>query len=294
MTFPLTDMLAGVAPLAEHYEFFLLDVWGVLHDGLKPYPGVVDCLTRLKKAGRTTLLLSNTPRRNDHLAAQLADIGIPRDLYTYVLTAGEAAHEALSARRDDFHKFCGRRVLFIGEPSMRPLMDGLDLEESFVPADTHFILNARGGMDTVHNSEIEGLLDQCLPHRLPMVCANPDIIVRIGDNLLPCAGTFAKYYEDKGGPVFWHGKPHKAFYERGWDILGRPPKHKICAIGDSLRTDIQGAVRFGVDGIFNLAGIHWDEVQLDHEPGRADMMKVQAIVAAQSYHPSAILHDFRW
>jgi len=286
----------GLEALAGQYDHFLLDIWGVLYDGHNPFPGAIDCLDRLKQQGKQTCLLSNTPKRNGPTVAMLEQAGIARDLYSHILTAGESAYEDLLTY--------GRRCYFIGEDDMRPLMDGAALQAVDTLDQADYILNARGGMDQAHSPAIEKLLDEALAqYDLPMICANPDIVVRKGAALYPCAGYFARYYEQKGGLVSWHGKPHSAFYARAWEILGSPDKSRIAAVGDSLHTDIQGACAFGVDGIFNLPGIHWDEVRLDPPPGQHDITndingvcihKTHAVITAQPHRPAHILAGFHW
>jgi ribonucleotide monophosphatase NagD (HAD superfamily) len=56
MTVPL---LPGIAPLAERYDGFILDLWGVLHDGRHPMPGALDALAHLREAGKRIVILSN-------------------------------------------------------------------------------------------------------------------------------------------------------------------------------------------------------------------------------------------
>lgn len=287
------QILHGMRELETRYDHFIVDIFGVLHDGLKPFPDTVATLTALKEAGKQICLLSNSPRRVPRVKEQLSEMGISGTLYDHVMTSGEATYQALSKRDDDFHKDCGTRCWFIGERFMEDL-GSLELEILHDPDGASFILNSIPGTSDSAVDTLKEQLSRALERDLPMVCANPDLVVNIGENQYECAGTFAKIYEEMGGRVVYHGKPHSPVYERCYTLLGEPDKDKICAIGDSLHNDIAGANSFGIDGIFNLVGIHWEELQLDHAPGEADTKKIAAMLSRQPYSPDYVLAGFRW
>ena len=109
-----------------------------------------------------------------------------------------------------------------------------------------------------------------------------------------CAGSFAKYYEEKGGDVLYHGKPHRPIYDMAWSLLGKPDKSRIIAVGDSLHTDIQGANGFGIASLFNLVGIHQDEVRVSSENSETDMAKLTNMLNSQPHKPTAVLGGLKW
>lgn len=288
------QMIDGISKLADIYDHFILDIFGVVHDGLRPFPGTVEALGMLKKAGKQTCLLSNSPRRAEGAIAQMEAMGIARDLYDHVVTSGEATHHALKSRDDDFHRACGQDCWFIGTPVMTEVLEGIDLNLVDGPENASFILNAIPGTAP---SAVRQLLERfktACAMNLPMICANPDLVVNIGEEQFECAGTFAGIYEDMGGRVLYHGKPHAPVYERCHALLGRPDKKSVIALGDSLHTDIAGANNFGIDSAFNLVGIHWEEVRLDHAPAEADLDKVRTIVEKQPHRPQFAMAGFRW
>lgn len=288
------DMMAGLHNISSFYDSFIIDIFGVIHDGLKPFPGTIDALTRLKEHGKQMCLLSNTPRRAKGAIDQMTEMGIPSELYDHVVTSGEATFHALKKRPDEFHKACGHQCWFIGTPTMEEIFEELDLEVLDSPHEASFILNSIPG---THAAEVEILKDNlktASEKDLPMICANPDLVVNIGDQQHECAGTFAKYYEELGGRVVYHGKPHAPVYERCHELLGKPEKSKIVALGDSFHTDIAGANNFGIDSVFNLVGIHWEEVQLDHAPGEADLEKIKHMVDTQPHKPTYTIAGFHW
>src|ERR1700761_1579775 len=234
--------LSGFAPLAERYDGFVLDLWGVIHDGVNAFPHAVDCLQHLKSAGKRTLLLSNVPRPNAAVQAMMRRMGIADDLYTGILTSGEAVRGALQQPPDLWWPELGHRVFHLGPARDRPVLEGLPLTIADDPASADFVLNT--GPDDHRNpsdmAEFEPILQACAQHRLPMICANPDLAVIRGGVRVLCAGALAVRYQEMGGDVRSLGKPDPAIYQPVLERLGLPP-NAVLAVGDSLHTDIAGA-----------------------------------------------------
>jgi HAD superfamily hydrolase (TIGR01459 family) len=290
----MAELLAGFAPLAERYDGFVLDLWGVVHDGVKPYPGAVDCLARLRASGRRSVLLSNAPRRAHVAQAAMRAMGIADDLYDGILTSGEAVHAALRDRSDPWFAALGPRVFHLGPERDRSVIEGLPLELVPTPAEADFVLNT-GPDDHRQGQTVEdfaALLAACREARLPMVCANPDLEVIRGGVRVICAGAVAQRYAAMGGEVRSLGKPDPAIYPSVFAMLGLPPE-RVMAVGDSLRTDIAGAKAAGIASAWILGGIHAEELGLAEgalpPPGVAE-----ARAAAEGLSPDAILPAFRW
>jgi HAD superfamily hydrolase (TIGR01459 family) len=278
-------VLNGFASLAERYDGFILDLWGVIHDGIAPYPGAIDVLTRLRDGGKPAVLLSNAPRRS-HMAQQaMRQMGIPDDLYRDLLTSGEATHRMLRDRTDPFFAALGRRMYHLGPQRDRSVFEGLDLQQVASPAAADFLLNT-GPNDEgfpTDASLFDGDLRACFLAALPMVCANPDLVVVRGGKLVICAGLLAQRYEALGGAARWVGKPDPTIYGVVLDLLRLPPS-RVLAVGDSLRTDIAGAAGVGIDSCWVLGGIHRDELNGDAEAAqeavrRAGLAPVVAVPA---------------
>lgn len=286
--------IEGISNIKDEFDHFILDIFGVLHDGLEPFPGTVKALTGLKEAGKQVCLLSNTPRRAEGALEQMEIMGISRDLVDHIVTSGEATHYALKERPDDFHQSCGQECWFIGDAQKQEMLDGLDLNAVNGPQEASFMVNSITARTQHMITEFKHLLEESLDKDLPMICANPDLVVNVGDKQYECAGAFAALYENMGGRVVYHGKPHAPVYERCYELLGKPPKNSVVAIGDSLHTDIAGANNFGIASVFNLVGIHWEEVRMDHRPQEADLEKVRLMVEAQPHHPSYTMAGFAW
>jgi HAD superfamily hydrolase (TIGR01459 family) len=284
--------ITGVREIAADYDGFVLDLWGVIHDGVKPYPGVAECLATLLAEGKRIALLSNAPRRADDIVRRITAIGVPQGLYHEVMSSGEEAWQHLKRRDDPFYTGLGQKCLHICSDRDLEIRVGLDLDyvESAEAAD--FILNTgpAGWDDTIE--DYAPLLVASRERDLKMVCANPDLMVNHGAQLALCAGALAVHYEEIGGEVRWHGKPYPSVYRSCLDLLGIADKTRILAVGDSLRTDIAGANGAGLDSLLIAGqGIHADEFA---PTGSLDLARIETAAAGAGVRPSVTAARFIW
>jgi HAD superfamily hydrolase (TIGR01459 family) len=277
MTIPLHS---GIAALAECYDGFILDLWGVLHDGRHPMPGAVDALERLRGAGKRIVILSNAPRRAKAVIKRIGEIGIAPHLYDALLTSGEAAWHWLAAGGA-----CGRRLFPIMAERDRSMLEGLGFDLAASPAVADFILNTGVESAADRVEDFEAVLAEGVEHGLLMVCANPDLLVIHAGKAEICAGAIAQRYETLGGRVQYFGKPHPPIYATCLELLGIADRRRILAVGDSLRTDIAGANGAGIDGLLVLGGIHQEEL------AGGDL---ETIVRRAGHRPKAAVPHFRW
>ncbi|MBT07369.1 MAG: TIGR01459 family HAD-type hydrolase [Rhodospirillaceae bacterium] len=251
-----TKFIEGIASLAKAYEVFILDIWGVLMDGLDPYPGAAYCLENLRNCGKKIILLSNAPRQAHLVGEKLNSIGIPPTLYDDVLSSGEATRLALSARSDPHIAKLGNTYFYIGPDRDRGLLEGLDYTESSNLKTSNFLLVTGPWESTDHPEMYNKLFDQALEQKLLMICTNPDqVVVRQTGEQLLCAGALADHYKNLGGQILYFGKPHQDIYSILFERLGNLPKHSIVAIGDTLETDIKGANEFGIATTLVVGGV---------------------------------------
>jgi HAD superfamily hydrolase (TIGR01459 family) len=249
----------GVAALAVDYDGFILDLWGVIHDGVAVFPGVIDALTRMDAAGKRFLMLSNAPRRADVIAEGMAKMGIPENFCRAIVSSGEAAWQELKTRRDPWYARLGRTCLHFGPDRDLNMFGGLDLERVPKIEEASFIMNTGPWRDEEQVSDYEDLMQSGVARKLPMVCVNPDLEVYRGGKRIICAGALAQRYEELGGDVRYEGKPYKEIYGRCFETLG-VDKRRVLAIGDSLRTDIAGAHAAGIDSVLVTAtGLHKED-----------------------------------
>jgi HAD superfamily hydrolase (TIGR01459 family) len=285
--------LSGFAPLAERYSGFILDLWGVIHDGVNAFPHAVETLKQLRSAGKRTLLLSNVPRPNDAVRTMMRRMGIDDALYTGILTSGEAVRQALRDPPDLWWAELGTRVFHLGPDRDRPVLEGLKFVVTADPAEADFVLNT--GPDDHRNpsdlAEFAPVLAECARHRLKMICANPDLEVIRGGVRVLCAGALAERYRALGGDVRSLGKPDPAIYQPVLERLGLPPA-SVLAVGDSLRTDIAGAVGVDLAACWVLDGIHG--AALRNSDGTFDTARAEAAAREAGVRPIATVPRFTW
>ena len=286
-------LIRGVGVLAPRYDGFILDLWGVVHDGVAPLPGALECLRDLIEAGKRIVLLSNAPRRAEDVVQRIDRIGVPVGLYHNVMSSGEEAWQHLARRDDSFYAALGWRCLHIGSERDIGIREGLGLELVETAEEAEFILNTGPADWDDRVEDYAPLLGRALDRGLPMVCANPDLVVMHGDRPAVCAGALAQWYEERGGSVRWHGKPFRSVYETFFGLLGIDNLSRILAIGDSLRTDIAGAAGAGIDSVLIAGGVHADEFgAIDGQP--PDLERIAAALCGASYRPVAVARSFCW
>ncbi len=288
-------LLAGFAPLAEAYDGFIVDLWGVVHDGVAPYPGALETLTNLKRLRKRVVLLSNAPRRAEAAAAAMRAMGLGDELYDAILTSGEAVHRALRDRSDPWFARLAPPLYHLGPARDRNVFDTLGLPEASTPEEAGFVLNT-GPDDHLAGQTLEHflpLLHRCRKAGLPMICANPDLEVIRGGVRVLCAGALAEAYARLGGEVRSLGKPDPAIYDTVLALLGLDDRARVLAVGDSLRTDIAGAKAAGIASAWVIGGIHAAELGAPPD-GLPPRPVLEAALARAGLAPAAVLPAFRW
>jgi len=268
VTIPL---ISGLSALADKYDAILCDVWGVLHNGMTGYPTVTETLAKFRAKGGTVLLLSNAPRPSTQIPKILEGLGITHGAYDDILTSGDATKTFIATHQ------LGTKCYAIGPARDNNLFDDTGVAQ--VSADEAGFIVVTGPF----NDEDEGpedyreLFTSLVARDLPMVCANPDIIVERGDKHIYCAGALARLYEEMNGKVIYFGKPYGPIYDvaraRLAGLRGRAVEDsRILAVGDGIATDIKGAADAGLDALFITGGIAAGHVG-DH-PERPDQARV--------------------
>ncbi|MCF4164720.1 TIGR01459 family HAD-type hydrolase [Zavarzinia compransoris] len=275
-------MLSHAAPLFEGAAGAIVDLWGVVHNGVAAFPAALDALDRFKRGGGRVVLLSNAPRPSDVVVAQLDRLGVDRALYDDIVTSGDSARAAIAARS-------GARLYHIGPPRDLPLFEGLDVERVASVAKAEAIV-CSGLLDdeTETAADYRAVLAEGLEAGLTLVCANPDRIVARGDRVIPCAGAVARLYAEMGGAVEWHGKPHARVYDLTLARLGTAPDRTL-AVGDGIETDIPGANAQGIPALLVTGGVHAD---LWGDP--ADPIRLAERLDAHGLHVSGAIDRLRW
>ena len=255
MTLPALPL--GLSEIAERYDVLLCDVWGVVHNGRRSFAPACDALVRFKANHGPVVLITNAPRPREPILDQLDGLGVPRQAWSQVVTSGDATRELLAARAPG-------PVYKLGPERDWPLYDGLDLQGA--PLEDAAFICCTGPFDDVTDEpeDYRQAFLGAVARDLEMICANPDIVVQRGDQLIYCGGALAQLYQSLGGRVVMAGKPFPAIYEltlaEAERHLGRPvDRARVLCVGDGLPTDIRGANAQDLDVLFIGGGIHGAE-----------------------------------
>ncbi|MBN9060928.1 MAG: TIGR01459 family HAD-type hydrolase [Rhizobiales bacterium] len=286
----MTPIVHGLSGLVSGIDILLVDVWGVLHNGLAPHPAAGEALARFRRGGGFVTLVSNAPRESARVVEFLDGLGVTREAYDAVVTSGDITRTMLAQGKH-------RTLAYFGPDRDRSLFANLPLRETPI-ADAEIVLCA--GLDddeTETPADYAGRLAECRARALPMICANPDLVVERGPRLIWCAGAIAEDYEKIGGAVAWTGKPHGMIYDAALDIAAlsrRAPadRGRVMAIGDAIRTDVAGAHRLGVRSLMIADGIHARD--LLGEDGQVDAAKAELFLGEAAFRPTAIAARLAW
>jgi len=265
----LPRLISGLSEIAPRHDALICDVWGVVHDGQRHHPAAADALYRFKERHGPVVLLTNAPRVPEEVAAQCASYGLPPDCYDAIVSSGGAARDELARRSDRAtSKKKGLPLYYIGPDRDLPMIRGLNVRRASIDeADVALAIGLRDDMAETP-ADYAGELAEMKARGLPMLCANPDLVVHRGERLLYCAGSLAAAYEKLGGEAIYYGKPHRPVYESALaaaalaaKAVGRQSPKRPLAVGDGLLTDIKGANGAGLEALFIADGVHGEEVE---------------------------------
>lgn len=248
--------IAGLHAIADRFDHVLLDQWGTLHEGLAVFPAALECVARLREAGKRILILSNSGKRAASNQRRLATLGLPADAYDGVLSSGEVTWRGLHAREQAPFAELGRACFLISRDGDRSIVDGTDLVVVANMREADFIL--LGGLDdnAAEPERWREPLATAAARQLPMLCANPDLVMFGVAGLIPAPGALAAFYHSLGGTVLFVGKPYPPMFAAARDQLGHPPPDRVLVIGDSLDHDIAGGRTAGMLTLLIGSGAH--------------------------------------
>lgn len=285
--------ISGLSEVANDFDGFILDLWGLVHDGERPYPPSADTLRALKAAGKKTLLLSNAPRRAYALVEAMTKMGIARDLYGEVLSSGEATRDALIKRDDPFFAALGWKAYHLGPERDRSVFENTGLEIVADLGDAAFILNTGPISLDEKVDDYLAVLEPAARRALPMVCANPDFVVIRGGRPIVCAGAIAARYKELGGKVGLRGKPDASIYHLAIERLGIADHRRVAVVGDALETDVKGARASGLASIWCTGGIHAASLGVSYGVA-ADPATAEALARREGQMPTFMIPGFSW
>jgi HAD superfamily hydrolase (TIGR01450 family) len=274
----MAQRIANFREISRNYDIVLCDVWGVLHNGLAAYAEASMALRAARREGLTVVLITNSPRPAPSVIEQLEMIGVADEAYDRIVTSGDVTR-ALIANGP-------KRVFLLGPERDRALLDGLGVET--VGADQADVVVCTGFFDdeTETPDDYHDMLAAFAKRRVPMICANPDLVVERGHKMIPCAGAIAAAYVRLGGETAVAGKPHRPIYEASIaaarELRGEINLHRAIAIGDGMPTDVRGALDYGLDLLYISHGIHAGEYVVE---GRIDEAALRAFLAREQASP---------
>jgi HAD superfamily hydrolase (TIGR01459 family) len=296
-----TRLVSGLRDLANSYDAILCDVWGVVHDGQAAFAPACEALARFRQKGGRVALVTNAPRPRRPIFAQLAQLGVPREAFDVLVTSGDVTLSFMAERQN-------APVFHIGPDRDLALFEALREEMGFRPprvrlSEADYVLCTGLNRDDIETpDDYATQLSDMRARSLDFVCANPDLVVHVGDRLIFCAGALAASYEGMGGRVLQAGKPHSPIYDRALSeiaALREAPvdRSRTLAIGDAMRTDIRGACDAGLDALFITSGIHREELHPTGGKNRNDTLDHSAFeqfLDAADRRPTAALAKLIW
>jgi HAD superfamily hydrolase (TIGR01459 family) len=278
--------IENLRDLAAGRDVILSDIWGVVHNGLESFPDACAALKAFRTQGGTVVLITNAPRPADSVQRQLRKLGVPDDTYDALVSSGDLTRNYVAEHPN-------KAIFWLGPERDNSIHRGLDAV--FAPLERADYIICTGPFDDESESaeEYRGMMMQARERNLPLICANPDIVVERGDRLVYCAGAIAELYRELGGDVIFYGKPHRPIYERAMALAKErrgkdTPLNHVLAIGDSVRTDLAGAHAFGLDLLFLTRGIHSEEF------AGIDQLDPASVKELFGHPPLALMRELTW
>lgn len=284
----ITPGINGLSEIADRYEAVLCDVWGVLHNGKKVWPEAANALSRFRETGGVVVMITNAPRPQGPVLQQLENLMVPDGVFDDLVTSGDATRSLIDELDGP--------IFHLGPERDYTLYEGLDVTFSQPEGAAGVVCTGLFDDRKETPADYRQLLTQLNELELPFICANPDLVVEYGDQLLWCAGALARDYAAIGGTTHIVGKPHSPIYEHALEKISNalgsiPHKSRVLAIGDGLPTDIAGARDFGVDALFISNGIHAGEYA--NNQGRAEL-ELQNFLAENQVSPVGWMPSLAW
>ena len=257
----MTQLIASLADISDRYDVLYCDLWGCLHNGKALFPEAVAALQAFRAKGGAVVLLTNAPRTHHAVQARLEQMGLPANAWDVIAASGDATQVAM------LQGAAGRKLWHLGPGKDEDLFSMIpDWLQDQPPIQRVQLDQAEGILCTGPFDEFTDTPDDyrarflgAKVRGLPMLCANPDLVVDVGETRIYCAGALAQLYEEMGGTVLSFGKPHPPIYDVARSQLAARgisvDNDAVLAIGDGVRTDLRGAMGEGIDALFITGGL---------------------------------------
>ncbi|NLS17955.1 TIGR01459 family HAD-type hydrolase [Rhizobium sp. P40RR-XXII] len=264
--------------IGELYDVALCDVWGVLHNGVAAYREASVALEAARASGLTVVLITNSPRVALKVVEQLRAIGVPDSVYDRIITSGDVTRRLIAEGP--------KKVFLLGPERDIGILEDLDVERVDAGEAESIVCTGFFDDETETPDDYTDMLTAWSARKVPMICANPDLVVERGHRMIPCAGAMAAYYERLGGETRIAGKPHQPIYDAALaaarEVRSEFPLSRVVAIGDGMPTDVRGALDYGLDLLYISHGIHAREYVVE---GHTDEAALGAFLAREQASP---------
>lgn len=270
--------IGSLGEITDDYDVVLCDVWGVLHNGVDPFPLAGEALTAARSGGATVVLITNSPRPWKGVATQLDLIGVPATAYDRIVTSGDVTRRLIGEGP--------KKVFLLGPDRDLPLLDGLDVERVGEKEAQSIVCTGFFDDETETPEDYREMLAGFIARGVPLICANPDLVVERGHRLIPCAGAMAALYAEMGGETRIAGKPYAPIYAAALaaakEARGAFDPARVMAVGDGMPTDVKGAIDAGFDLLYISGGIHAAEYVRD---GQTDVLLLTQYLERENASP---------
>ncbi|PYF06417.1 HAD superfamily hydrolase (TIGR01459 family) [Rhodobacter viridis] len=274
----MTRILQSLAEISARYDVLLCDLWGCVHNGVAPFPAAVAALQGFRGQGGRVILITNAPRPARFVAEGLDRMGVPREAWDAIVTSGDAAQDAM------FAGAVGRKLWHLGPHKDDGFFTEIPKEwegrthVELVPFDQAEGIVCTGPFDELNEvpEDYRPRFLEAKTRGLPMLCANPDVVVDMGETRIYCAGALAALYEEMGGRTMYFGKPHPPIYDmarRRMAEFGLADDSRVLAIGDGINTDVAGAIGENLDVLFVSGGLAAEQFGPDVDNPNRDLLR---------------------
>lgn len=291
----MTRIIDRSSEIFDRYDAVFCDLWGVLHNGQEVFPAAVSALQAFRHKGGSVVLITNAPRPRSGVMSQLDRLGAPRDCWDLIVTSGDASQAAVAAG------LFGTKIHHVGPARDHLFFDdfnGADLPVERVELQEAESIICTGLLDDRRETpgDYRELIANGINRGLPMLCANPDITVDVGDKRIYCGGAIGLAYSEAGGTTHYFGKPHSPIYDMCRTLLtehrgASVEDSRILAIGDGILTDVPGAIGEGLDCLFVSGGLA--DVETGTNGGQPDPEKLTAFLAKSQLDPTYTIGRMR-
>ncbi len=291
-----TKFCEGISDISDSYAGFIIDQWGVLHDGKKVYDGVLECLEQLKDRGKHVIILSNSGKRAQANIDRLTKLGISPDLYDEMVTSGEVTWQELNSQNEGYFKDIGKKCVVISRGGDRTIVNELDVEVVEDPKEADFLIISGSDAPDKLLEDYEPLLKNCARYNLKAICANPDSLGIMGGKSVMGPGALAMRYKDFGGIVEYIGKPHQPIFQYCIKILQKNDIYpgQTVMIGDTMAHDILGGSLVNIDTCLVKNGLHASVFESCADASEVDKALNVLVRQYNNIRPKYLVDNMTW